>query len=99
LMALRKDPQRRYTSAEQLSQDITRHLESLPVTARPDTSGYRAAKFIARHRAGVGAAALIAVLLVGGIVATSWQARVARAQRDRAELEKAKADRINAFLQ
>jgi serine/threonine protein kinase/Flp pilus assembly protein TadD len=99
LMALRKEPQRRYASAEQLSQDITRHLENLPVNARADTARYRAAKFIARHKTGVAAAALIAVSLVGGIVATSWQARVARAQRDRVQIEKAKADRINAFLQ
>src|SRR5581483_10878563 len=44
LMALRKDAQRRYASVEQFSEDIRRYLEGLPVIARPDTLGYRAAK-------------------------------------------------------
>ena len=99
LMALRKEPQRRYLSAEQLSEDIRRHLENLPVIARPDTKGYRAAKFVARHKAGVAAAALVVVSMAAGIAATTWQARVASAESKRARLEAAKAQRINAFLQ
>jgi serine/threonine protein kinase len=99
LMALRKEPQRRYSSVLQLSEDIRRHLEGLPVLARRDTPGYRAAKFIGRHKTGVAAAVLIFLSLTAGIVATLRQARVARAERDRAQVEKAKADRINAFLQ
>jgi eukaryotic-like serine/threonine-protein kinase len=99
LMALHKEPQRRYSSAEQLSTDITRHLGTLPVIARPDTAGYRAAKFVARHKAGVAAAALLIVTLSAGIAATAWQARVAAAQGKRARVEAAKAQRINAFLQ
>src|SRR5262249_19598089 len=67
LMALRKEPQRRYTSAEQLSDDIKRHLANLPVVARPDTRGYRAAKFVRRNRGWVAAAALIGVTLTAGI--------------------------------
>ena len=98
LMALRKEPQRRYASVEQFSDDITRHLSSLPVIARPDTPGYRAAKFVQRHKAGVAAAALVFVSLTGGIVATLWQAHIARQQRDRARIEQAKADRIKSFL-
>jgi tetratricopeptide (TPR) repeat protein/tRNA A-37 threonylcarbamoyl transferase component Bud32 len=85
LMALRKEPQRRYASVEQLSQDIGRHLANLPVIARPDTAAYRTAKFVRRHRTGVAASAAIAVLLVAGVVGTSWQARVARAERARAQ--------------
>ena len=58
LMALRKDPARRYSSVEQFSEDIRRHLEGLPVLARPDTPWYRTSKFISRHRAAsVGASA------------------------------------------
>lgn len=91
LTALRKEPQRRYGSVEQLSEDIRRHLEGLPVLARMDTFGYRAAKFVARHRAGVTAAALLVLTLAAGIVATGRQARVAR-------LETAKAKRISTFL-
>src|SRR5262249_18004393 len=85
LMALRKEPQRRYASVEQLSEDISRHLGHLPVIARPDTTGYRIAKFVARHRTGVAAALLVVISLVAGIVGTSWQARVARAERGRAQ--------------
>ncbi|HYL84065.1 MAG TPA: serine/threonine-protein kinase [Candidatus Angelobacter sp.] len=99
LKALRKEPQRRYDSVEQLSQDIRRHLENLPVLARPDTPGYRAAKFIARHKAGVATAALLLLSLSAGIAATTWQARVAIAEGERARRESAKAQRINAFLQ
>jgi non-specific serine/threonine protein kinase/serine/threonine-protein kinase len=85
LMALRKEPQRRYASVEQLSQDLGRHLANLPVNARPDTAAYRTAKFMRRHRMGVAATAAIAVLLIAGVVGTSWQARVARAERARAQ--------------
>lgn len=85
LMALRKEPTRRYASVEQFSEDIRRHLEGLPVSAHKDTLSYRSAKFIRRHRAGVAAAAIVLLTLVGGIIATAWQARVARAERARAE--------------
>ena len=85
LKAIRKEPQRRYASVEQLSEDLQRRLEGRPVLAHRDTAGYRAAKFIRRNRTGVAAAALLLLALVGGMVATSWQARVARAERARAE--------------
>lgn len=99
LMAMRKEPQRRYASAEQLSEDLSRHLGSLPVIARPDTAGYRAAKFVTRHKAGVAAAALLVLILLAGIVATAWQAKIAAAESRRARIEAAKAQRINTFLQ
>ena len=85
LKAMRKEPHRRYASAEQLSEDIRRYLEDLPVAARKDTASYRAGKFLRRHKAGAAAATLVFVSLLGGIVATSWQARVARREHERAE--------------
>jgi non-specific serine/threonine protein kinase/serine/threonine-protein kinase len=85
LMAMRKEPERRYASASQLSEDIRRHLAGLPVTARKDTLGYRTGKFIKRHQVGVAAVALMVVSLIAGMVATIWQARVAKAERARAE--------------
>ena len=77
LKALRKEPERRYASVEALSEDLRRHLEQLPVRARPDTPGYRAAKFARRHRLALGAAVLIAASLLGGMLATVRQARIA----------------------
>jgi len=85
LMALRKDPARRYSSVEQFSEDIRRHLEGLPVLARPDTPWYRTSKFISRHRAASVGAALVAVSLIVGLAATIYQARVANRERERAE--------------
>ena len=85
LMAMRKEPQRRYASAEQFAEDIHRHLEARPVRARHDTFTYRAGKFIRRQKIAVAAAALVAATLLIGIIATTWQARVARAERARAE--------------
>jgi non-specific serine/threonine protein kinase/serine/threonine-protein kinase len=85
LLALRKDPARRYSSVELFSEDIRRHLEGLPVSARPDTFSYRAAKFIERNRASAVAAALVVLTLVVGIVGTTWEAVRAGRERERAE--------------
>src|ERR1044072_9108606 len=56
LKALKKEPDRRYESVEQFSEDIRRYLAELPVSARPDTFSYRASKFVKRNRVGVVAA-------------------------------------------
>ncbi len=85
LMALRKEPLRRYASVEHFSEDLRRHLEGLPVIARQDTFGYRAGKFMQRHKAGVAAAALIVLSLIAGLITTIWQARRAQAQQVIAE--------------
>jgi eukaryotic-like serine/threonine-protein kinase len=85
LMALRKEPQRRYSSVAQFSEDIRRHLEGLPVVARKDTVGYRAGKFVTRNKAGVAAAALVVVMLTAGVVALVREARIAAANQRRAE--------------
>lgn len=85
LKALQKDPARRYGTVDEFVRDVTRHMGDLPVHARADTIGYRTTKFVRRHAIGVAASALIAVSLIAGIVATAWQAHVARVQRSRAE--------------
>jgi serine/threonine protein kinase/tetratricopeptide (TPR) repeat protein len=85
LKALRKEPDRRYASVQEFSEDIRRHLEGLPVTASPDTFGYRAAKFISRNKVGAVAAAVVVATLLTATVITTWQARVARRERVRAE--------------
>ncbi|MEP6569510.1 MAG: serine/threonine-protein kinase [Acidobacteriota bacterium] len=99
LMAMRKEPERRYQSAAQLADDILRYLEGRPINARANTFSYRAEKFLKRNRLGVAAALLVLLTLVGGMVATTWQARVAARQRDQARLEKARAEQLNTFLQ
>jgi non-specific serine/threonine protein kinase/serine/threonine-protein kinase len=85
LKALKKLPERRYVSVEQFSEDVRRHLEGLPISARPDTFAYRASKFVQRNKVGAVAASLIFLALVGGILGTTHQARVARRERERAE--------------
>lgn len=72
LMALRKEPWRRYQSVEEFSEDIRRHLDGLPVRARADTLVYRTVKFLRRNRGAVAAAALgsvMAMLVAAGVTA------------------------------
>ena len=91
LMALRKEPRRRYATAEQLAEDIRRHLGGLPVVAHGDSLTYRAGKFLRRHRLGVAAAgAFLAATLAFGIAMAFQRAQVAQA------LER--AERVTAFL-
>lgn len=85
LKAIRKEPERRYVSVDQFSEDIRRHIAGLPVIARPDTFTYRSSKFVRRHSAAVVSAGLVVVALVGGIAATVREASIARAERTRAE--------------
>jgi tetratricopeptide (TPR) repeat protein/tRNA A-37 threonylcarbamoyl transferase component Bud32 len=81
LMALRKEPERRYASVEQLSDDVGRHLGRRPVHARPDTFWYRTSRLVRRNPL----AAALAVLLLAWVGIATHQARVAREQRARAE--------------
>ncbi len=85
LMALRKEPARRYATVEQFRQDIERHLEHLPVLARKATLAYRTGKFVARYKTAVAATVLVALSLITGLVIALREARIARAERARAE--------------
>ena len=71
LMAMRKEPERRYSSVEQFAEDIRRYQNGLPVIAREDSFSYRAEKFIQRNKVGVVAASGIAVSLIAGIFTTT----------------------------
>ena len=82
LMALRKEPNRRYSSVEQFSEDIRRHLAGLPVIARKDTLMYRGSKFVQRHKGRVAAVVLIFAALIGGLTAALWQNQLAKEQRN-----------------
>jgi len=85
LKALRKEPDKRYSSVEQFNEDIRRHLEGLPITARKGNWNYRAGKFIRRHRVSVTATALLLAALLTGVVLVVREARIAEANRRRAE--------------
>ncbi len=69
LMAMRKDPMRRYLSVEAFSEDLRRYMEGLPVSARSDTFSYRAGKFLRRNKLGAAAVLLALATLTGGAIA------------------------------
>ncbi len=92
LMAMRKEPERRYSSAEAMANDIVRHLKGHTISAQPDTVGYRVRRFVGRHRAAVIlGASLVGVALASGaaILRTSIRARE----------ESERTARISSFLQ
>jgi eukaryotic-like serine/threonine-protein kinase len=93
LMALRKEPERRYQSVDQFSDDIQRHLDQRPVIARKDTMGYRASKFVRRNRTAFAAATLLLLSLIGGIIATAHEAHHARVEEVQAKAAQARAER------
>ena len=98
MKSLAKQPDQRYGSVEQFSEDVRRHLEGLPVTAVEGSRVYLARKFVRRHRLAVAAAALILVSLVAGLAGTLWQARAARRQRDLAEQRFSDARKLADYL-
>lgn len=95
LKALRKEPQRRYATAGDFSADIDRHLQDLPVSARPDTFAYRSRKFIQRNRLAIIAGLAMLLLLAGVTSMYTW--RLSQ-ERDRARLEAEKAKQVTEFI-
>lgn len=90
LKALEKDRARRYETANALSRDIQRYLADEVVEARPPSAGYRLRKFVRRHKGQVIAASLVLLVLLGGIVGTTWG--LLRAETRRVDAEQARAD-------
>ena len=99
LMALRKEPGRRYGSAELLAQDIERHLSRQPVLARIGNRRYRLGRFIRRHRIESTAIAAVLIALLAGLGTALWQAREAQRERDRAVSAQAQAEEVAIFLE
>ncbi|HEV8148416.1 MAG TPA: protein kinase [Bryobacteraceae bacterium] len=100
LMALRKEPERRYASVEQFSEDLRRYLEGRPVMARGGAYGYRIGKFLRRHVAGVVIATLLVVALaiVAG-VASYYEREAARRERAaRMEQESLQQELLRTYL-
>ena len=93
MTALQKEPTRRYASASALAQDVDAYLDGRPVAARGDSLLYRTSKLARRHWMGVAAGVAVVASLLGGIVATARQARIAVAERREADLQRARAER------
>jgi eukaryotic-like serine/threonine-protein kinase len=93
LMALRKEPERRYPSAEQFAEDLTRHLDGLAVTATPGSWTYLAGKFSRRHKVGMVASLAVLLALTIGIALTAREAKIARQQAEIAETNGRRAEK------
>lgn len=105
MMAMRKEPERRYSSVEQFSADIDHYLDDKPVLARADAWTYRTRKFIRRHALVVTLSAAFIALLIGFTTTTLVQSRrikqerdVAEAERARAQEERGRAQAVSSFL-
>ena len=96
--ALKKNPAERYGSVVALANDLGRYLKHEPISAHPDTIGYRAAKFGRRHRAGIALTTVALIAVIAGVSGTLIQARNARHQRDAAIRERDRANRIRDFM-
>ena len=82
--ALKPDVAERYPSVEAFAQDLARHLAQQPVQARPDTLAYRLRKLWQRQRLLLSGAGALVLVLAAGLFSTLWQARLARAEGERA---------------
>ncbi|MBN8730776.1 MAG: serine/threonine protein kinase [Acidobacteria bacterium] len=98
LKALRKDPARRYASAEQFSDDIRRYLEGYPVIAQADSWSYRAGKFLRRNAAASAAALMATMLLAAFAISMTVQAQRIARERDVAAQERRKSQQVAGFL-
>ena len=85
LKALKKEPAERYATAAAFADDLDRYLRGDPVVARPDSAGYRLRKFAVKNRLAVGATGAVVLALAAGLAVASWQLRIARAEKQRAE--------------
>ena len=92
--ALKKDPSERYVSVTALADDLRRYLKNQPISARPDTVRYRAAKFVRRNSTVVVLAVIAAAASSAGLVGTALQVRSTRAERDLALRQLSRAERI-----
>jgi serine/threonine protein kinase len=97
-MAMRKDPERRYSSAEQLAADLERHIDGKPVLASKDTWFYRTRKFVGRHKLAVAASTAAIVTLAAFATITFVQAQRIAYERDAANAERTRAEQVSSFL-
>ncbi len=93
--AIRKEPEYRYQSVKELSDDIDRFETGIPLIAREGNFRYRTGKFIQRHKAGLTAAA--AVLIIITLFAGFYTWRITE-ERNLAQLERDKLEQIVDFM-
>lgn len=98
MKSLRKEPDRRYESADQLAADIRFYLTGKPVAAHPDSRKYRAGKFIQRHKTGFMSTLVIVLLLIGYAVTITWHSQQTQAALEQAQTETARAEQITDYL-
>jgi serine/threonine protein kinase len=84
MMALRKEPRRRYGSADLFAEDVARYLRGLPVLARHQSRTYYIGKFLRRHRTAATLGAIAVLALVASTAVAVKQTATARRERDRA---------------
>src|SRR5580658_2067772 len=96
--AMKKNPAERYPSASAFAEDLERYLEHKPVLARPDSFGYRTAKFVRRNRVAVAVAATALAATLAGVTAILIQDRRVRVERDFAFREVTRAEQHDEFL-
>lgn len=99
LMALRKEPERRYSSVDQFIKDIEHYLDGQPVMARSNTFFYRAGKLIARNRAASLMIFALTISLIAGLVTAVHQYRRAFAEQINSQNETARAQKIARFME
>jgi serine/threonine-protein kinase len=99
IKALKKNPEERYGSVTAMADDVGRYLRNEPISARPDTVRYRAAKFVRRHRPMVAMSAVAAIAIVAGVVGILLQAQRVRSQRDFALRQVESSEVLNEFHQ
>jgi tetratricopeptide (TPR) repeat protein len=88
---LEKDKARRYSSAAELAGDIRRYLHDEPIVARPPSASYQLQKFARRHKALVAGTTAVFLVLVCGIMVSTWQAARATRAQQAAVLERNRA--------
>ncbi len=99
LKTLRKEPERRYPSVDQLIGDLEAYLAGRPVSARPESWHYRMRKFVRRHPVGVAVAAVVLLLGLGHLATLAAYAERLERERDRAQAEAVRAAQVSGFLE